>query len=135
MQYAYLGLSGLKVSRLCFGTMNFGEMTDAPASFQILDAVLEAGINFVDTADVYGGPQSPDMRRASVSPKRSSGAGWPIAAAATTSCSRPRSTSRWASARTTAGFRCFISDVTGPGCYNWQWFTHFEHSTGGRQAR
>lgn len=63
MQYAHLGRSGLKVSRLCLGTMNFGEMTDEPTSFQILDASVEAGINFVDTADVYGGPQSPDMEK------------------------------------------------------------------------
>ncbi|OYR12413.1 aldo/keto reductase [Brucella grignonensis] len=63
MQYAHLGRSGLKVSRLCLGTMNFGEMTDEPTSFRILDAAVEAGINFVDTADVYGGPQSPDMEK------------------------------------------------------------------------
>lgn len=43
--------------------MNFGEMTDEPTSFQILDAAVEVGINFVDTADVYGGPQSPDMEK------------------------------------------------------------------------
>ena len=41
--------------------MNFGELTDAPASFAIMDTALDAGINFFDTADVYGGPQSPDM--------------------------------------------------------------------------
>jgi len=63
MQYAHLGRSGLKVSRLCLGTMNFGEMTDVMTSFQILDAAVEAGINFVDTADVYGGPQSPEMEQ------------------------------------------------------------------------
>lgn len=63
MQYAHLGRSGLKVSRLCLGTMNFGEMTDEPTSFRILDAAVEADINFVDTADVYGGPQSPDMEK------------------------------------------------------------------------
>ncbi|CAH0499074.1 1-deoxyxylulose-5-phosphate synthase YajO [Novosphingobium sp. CECT 9465] len=63
MQYAHLGRSGLKVSRLCLGTMNFGELTDEPASFQVLDAAVGAGINFVDTADVYGGLQSPDMEK------------------------------------------------------------------------
>lgn len=63
MQYAHLGRSGLKVSRLCLGTMNFGELTDEPTSFRILDEAVAAGINFVDTADVYGGPQSPDMEK------------------------------------------------------------------------
>jgi aryl-alcohol dehydrogenase-like predicted oxidoreductase len=63
MQYANLGRSGLKVSRLCLGTMNFGMVTDEPASFEIMDIALDAGINFFDTADVYGGPQSPDIEK------------------------------------------------------------------------
>ncbi|MBP2198811.1 aldo/keto reductase [Pantoea cypripedii] len=61
MQYTHLGRSGLKVSRLCLGTMNFGDATDEPTSFDIMDAAIDAGINFFDSADVYGGPQSPDM--------------------------------------------------------------------------
>lgn len=63
MRYAHLGRSGLKVSRLALGTMNFGDVTDEAESFKILDAALEAGINLIDTADVYGGPQSPDMEQ------------------------------------------------------------------------
>jgi aryl-alcohol dehydrogenase-like predicted oxidoreductase len=63
MQYKSLGRSGLQVSRLALGTMNFGELTDEPASFEIMDKALDAGINFFDTADVYGGPQSPDMEK------------------------------------------------------------------------
>jgi aryl-alcohol dehydrogenase-like predicted oxidoreductase len=63
MQYTSLGRSGLQVSRLALGTMNFGELTDEAASFDIMDAALEAGINFFDTADVYGGPQRPDMEK------------------------------------------------------------------------
>ncbi|MFG3157334.1 aldo/keto reductase [Streptomyces sp. NPDC048219] len=63
MQYAHLGRSGLKVSRLALGTMNFGDVTDEAESFAIMDAALEAGINLFDTADVYGGPQSPDMEQ------------------------------------------------------------------------
>lgn len=43
--------------------MNFGELTDETASFEIMDRALEAGINLFDTADVYGGPQSPDMEK------------------------------------------------------------------------
>jgi aryl-alcohol dehydrogenase-like predicted oxidoreductase len=54
MQYTRLGRSGLQVSRLCLGTMNFGPETSEADSFAILDRALEQGINFVDTADVYG---------------------------------------------------------------------------------
>lgn len=54
MQYTQLGRSGAKVSRLCLGTMNFGPETSKEDSFAIMDAALEMGINFFDTADVYG---------------------------------------------------------------------------------
>lgn len=63
MQYTHLGRTGLKVSRIALGTMSFGELADEAASFKIMDKALEAGINFIDTADVYGGPQSPDMAK------------------------------------------------------------------------
>ncbi|SET46337.1 aldo/keto reductase [Paenibacillus sp. NFR01] len=55
MKYSYLGKSGLKVSRLCLGTMNFGPETEEKEAFKIMDAALDAGINFFDTANVYGG--------------------------------------------------------------------------------
>jgi aryl-alcohol dehydrogenase-like predicted oxidoreductase len=61
MQYTHLGRSGLKVSRISLGTMNFGDATDEATSFTIMDAAVDAGINLFDTADVYGGPQWPDM--------------------------------------------------------------------------
>jgi aryl-alcohol dehydrogenase-like predicted oxidoreductase len=54
MEYRRLGKNGLKVSPLCLGTMNFGWVTEEAESFAIMDAALEAGINFFDTADVYG---------------------------------------------------------------------------------
>src|SRR5687768_16432313 len=54
MQYANLGRTGLSVSRLCLGTMNFGPQTSEPDSFAIMDKALELGINFFDTANVYG---------------------------------------------------------------------------------
>ncbi|MGQ0556696.1 MAG: aldo/keto reductase [Nitrospiraceae bacterium] len=54
MQYCHLGRSGLKVSRLCLGTMNFGPQTSEQDSFAIMDRALELGINFFDTANVYG---------------------------------------------------------------------------------
>jgi aryl-alcohol dehydrogenase-like predicted oxidoreductase len=55
MQYTHLGRTGLRVSRLCLGTMNFGPQTSEADSFRIMDQALEQGINFFDTANVYGG--------------------------------------------------------------------------------
>jgi aryl-alcohol dehydrogenase-like predicted oxidoreductase len=54
MHYTHLGRTGLRVSRLCLGTMNFGPETDEPTSFEIMDKALEVGINFFDSANVYG---------------------------------------------------------------------------------
>ncbi len=54
MEYVSLGRTGLKVSRLCLGTMNFGPRTTEPDSFTIMDRALELRLNFFDTADVYG---------------------------------------------------------------------------------
>jgi len=54
MEFTNLGRTGLKVSRLCLGTMNFGPKTSEPDSFAIMDRALEHGINFFDTANVYG---------------------------------------------------------------------------------
>ena len=54
MQYTQLGRTGLRVSRLCLGTMNFGPETSEGDSFAIMDRALEVGINFFDTANVYG---------------------------------------------------------------------------------
>jgi len=55
MEYTHLGRSGLTVSRLCLGTMNFGPETPEAASHAIMDSALDSGINFFDTANVYGG--------------------------------------------------------------------------------
>jgi aryl-alcohol dehydrogenase-like predicted oxidoreductase len=54
MEYRKLGRLGLKVSPLCLGTMNFGPLTTEPDSYKIMDRGLELGINFFDTANVYG---------------------------------------------------------------------------------
>ena len=54
MQYTTLGRTGLKVSRLCLGTMNFGPQTPEAESHGIMDKAIDLGINFFDTADVYG---------------------------------------------------------------------------------
>jgi aryl-alcohol dehydrogenase-like predicted oxidoreductase len=53
MEYRLLGRSGLAVSRLCLGTMTFGHETDREGAFAQLDAFVEAGGTFIDTADVY----------------------------------------------------------------------------------
>ncbi|MBN1875797.1 MAG: aldo/keto reductase [Anaerolineae bacterium] len=54
MEYTNLGRTGLRVSRLCLGTMNFGPLTTEEDSYQLMDRALELGINFFDTANVYG---------------------------------------------------------------------------------
>ena len=51
MEYTHLGRTGLQVSRLCLGTMNFGPQTSEADSFAIMDRALELGINFFDTAN------------------------------------------------------------------------------------
>ena len=63
MQNAFLGRSGLQVSRLGLGTMNFGMVTDEATSFEIMDEALKQGVFYFDTADVYGGPQKPDIEK------------------------------------------------------------------------
>jgi aryl-alcohol dehydrogenase-like predicted oxidoreductase len=55
MQYTHLGRSGLRVSRLCLGTMNFGPQTEETDAHGIMDSAHDNGINFFDTANVYGG--------------------------------------------------------------------------------
>jgi aryl-alcohol dehydrogenase-like predicted oxidoreductase len=54
MEYTHLGRTGLKVSRLCLGTMNFGPLSSEEDSFTMMDKALEDGINFFDSANVYG---------------------------------------------------------------------------------
>lgn len=54
MQYAHLGRTGLSVSRICLGTMNFGPVTSREDSFAIMDSAHAHGINFFDSANVYG---------------------------------------------------------------------------------
>ena len=58
MEYRNLGRSGLRVSALGLGTNNFGNRIDAERVGQVLDAAIEVGVNFIDTADIYGGGSS-----------------------------------------------------------------------------
>ena len=61
MQYRILGRTGVKVSPLCLGTMNFGGRSDAAESGRILDQYIELGGNFVDTANVYNDGRSEEV--------------------------------------------------------------------------
>ena len=61
MEYRTLGRSGLRVSPLCLGTMNFGGPTDAATSGRIVARAREAGVNFIDTADAYTGGKSEEI--------------------------------------------------------------------------
>jgi aryl-alcohol dehydrogenase-like predicted oxidoreductase len=60
MQTRRLGSTGLKVSEICLGTMTFGHQCDEPASFAIMNKAADHGVYFIDTADVYPVPPSPE---------------------------------------------------------------------------
>lgn len=61
MEYRNLGSSGLKISEMCLGTMTFGHSTDADEAKRIVDAALDAGVNFFDTANNYAGARSEEI--------------------------------------------------------------------------
>ena len=61
MDYRYLGGSALRVSPLCLGTMMFGDATDEAVAKRITDKARDAGINFLDTADLYNGGASEEV--------------------------------------------------------------------------
>ncbi len=73
MEYTHLGRSGLSVSRLCLGTMNFGPLTPPAEAHAIMSHAHEIGVNFFDTANRYGGRQSPPGQ---ISTDEESHAGW-----------------------------------------------------------
>ena len=60
MKIRRMGQTGLKVTEICLGTMTFGHQCDERTSFAILDRAAERGVNFIDTADVYPVPPSPE---------------------------------------------------------------------------
>ena len=61
MEYRNLGRSGLRVSKLCLGAMMFGDQTDEATSLRIVDTARAAGVNFIDTADIYAGGRSEEV--------------------------------------------------------------------------
>jgi aryl-alcohol dehydrogenase-like predicted oxidoreductase len=73
MEYTHLGRTGLSVSRLCLGTMNFGSLTPEDEAHAIMDRAHEVGLNFFDTANTYGRAQSPPGQ---VAKNERSHAGW-----------------------------------------------------------
>ena len=97
MKYTFLGRTGLKVSRLCLGTMNFGAATDEKESFAIMDRALELGINFYDTADRYGNPMGTGATEKIIGRWLAQGGGRGSA-----SFWQPKSTVLWDRAPTTA---------------------------------
>ena len=70
MDYRYLGYSGLRVSPLCLGTMMFGDRTDAAEAGRIVDSARQAGVNFIDTADVYSKGESERITGELIKPDR-----------------------------------------------------------------
>lgn len=70
MEYRSLGQSGLKVSPLCLGTMMFGDRTDETVAQRIVDKGLDFGVNFIDTADVYGLGASEEITGRTISAHR-----------------------------------------------------------------
>jgi len=61
LEYRRLGRSGLKVSRLCLGTLNLGGSTSMDDSLRLIHSALDAGINFIDTADYYNNGASEEI--------------------------------------------------------------------------
>jgi aryl-alcohol dehydrogenase-like predicted oxidoreductase len=70
MQYRSLGRSSLKVSPICLGTMMFGGPTDEATSERIVAKALDAGVNFIDTADAYNGGHSERVLGRAISSNR-----------------------------------------------------------------
>src|SRR5688572_1590041 len=72
MDYRLLGRTGVRVSPLCLGTMMFGAQTNAADSIRIIHKALDLGINFVDTADMYGAGESERVVGKAIADKRAS---------------------------------------------------------------
>ncbi len=75
MDYTHLGRSGLSVSRICLGTMNFGSYTEPADAHTIMDHALEHGVNFFDTANPYGRPRAEGVTESIVGDWFAQGAG------------------------------------------------------------
>src|SRR5215212_4620665 len=72
MNHRYLGCSALKVSPLCLGAMMFGGEADEATSRRIIDKAFDAGVNFIDTADVYHAGRSEEVVGRAIAARRDS---------------------------------------------------------------
>jgi aryl-alcohol dehydrogenase-like predicted oxidoreductase len=70
MEYTLLGKTGIKVSRICLGTMTFGYILEEKESRALIERAIELGINFFDTANVYGGGRSEEILGAALKDRR-----------------------------------------------------------------
>ncbi len=70
MEYRSMGRSGLQISPLCLGTMMFGGQTDEAASLRIIAKAQDAGVNFIDTADIYNEGRSEEITGRAIAPHR-----------------------------------------------------------------
>ena len=70
MDYTTLGKNGPKVSRICLGTMMFGDATNEADSLRIIDRAIDVGINFIDTANVYNAGESERILAKAIQDKR-----------------------------------------------------------------
>lgn len=70
MRYVPLGRSGVKVSPLCLGTMMFGGQADEPTARTIIGIARDAGLNFIDTADVYNQGRSEEITGRAIADER-----------------------------------------------------------------
>ena len=70
MEYVLLGKTGVRVSELCLGAMTFGNEADEQASAAIMNRAVEAGVNFLDTANVYNGGLSEEIIGRWIGPHR-----------------------------------------------------------------
>ena len=61
MQYINMGRTGIKVSEICLGTMNFGSQVNERTAIHLMEMALDGGINFIDTADVYVNGKSEEI--------------------------------------------------------------------------
>ncbi|RYY63215.1 MAG: aldo/keto reductase, partial [Comamonadaceae bacterium] len=70
MNHRYLGRSALQVSPLCLGAMMFGGETDEPTSARIIGKAMDAGVNFIDTADVYNAGRAEEIVGRAIAARR-----------------------------------------------------------------
>ena len=118
MRYRFLGSGGIKVSELCLGTMMFGGATPQAEAERITAHAADAGVNFIDTADVYADPppgggggekSQPTPRMSMLRAARRKPPAPPLETGATTGCWPARLHSRWDPTSLTGGCRADIS--------------------------